>query len=356
MYLNALKMVQGVGAARLYRLVAFFRSSKRAWEANRDELNRCLGQEKVAEAIVCARRSIDPGREWGRIAAEGINVTAPGLADYPQNLANTYAPPPLLFYRGGLQGGDLSVAIVGSRSSSPYGQALANSLAKDLASAGMLVVSGLARGIDAVAHRGALSAGGRTIAVLGSGLDLIYPREHRRLAQQIMDSGAVVTEFPLGSVPLSSNFPVRNRTIAGISLGTLVVEGKEKSGSLITADFALEHGRDVFALPGPVNAANSRGPHKLLKQGAKLVEVAADILEEYVHLLPEQSKTEHVESNYAGECRQLIDLLSLEPMHIDIICRKLAITPDKIAGLLIHLELAGLICQVSSGYYVINIS
>ncbi len=280
-YLNALRMVPGLGSSKLAQLLACFPGAQGVWQARSEELTRVLGPGKLSEALTHSRTVIEPQREWEKLLQAGIKLTTLGSPGYPANLAEIYNPPLILYYRGSLEGLDLSLAIVGSRQATPYGRVTATVLARDLGSAGFVIVSGFARGIDAAAHRGALDAKGRTVAVFGCGLDTIYPREHRSLCEEIVERGAVVSDFPLGVQPLSANFPARNRIISGLSLGTLVVEGQERSGSLITADFALEQGRDVFAIPGPINSEYSRGPHKLLKQGAKLVESAGDILEEY---------------------------------------------------------------------------
>lgn len=354
MYLNALKLVPGIGPAKLARLWQWRPQPYAIWRAGKEELISCLGNDQAVDALIEWRGRIQPEVEWEKLQRAGIRVTTPGSPDYPPNLNNIYNPPLMLYYLGDLEQADLSLAIVGSRTASPYGKAMAQSLARNLAEGGFSIVSGLARGIDGAAHRGALLGGGKTITVLGSGLDVIYPREHKALFEEIQQNGAVVSEFPLGTQPLSMNFPVRNRIIAGISLGTLVVEGKEKSGSLITADYALEQGRDVFAMPGPVNSENSRGPHKLIKQGAKLVESAADVLEEYVHLLPEKPAMTAITTSCPQEYHGLMQVLSLQPTHIDDICRQLGTVPEKIAALLVHLELAGQIKQLNGGYYVIN--
>ncbi len=353
-YLNSLRLVQGLGPAKVSQLINYFHGAKQVWHATEQELTWFLGRGKVLESMLFCKKTVDPAAKWDKLIRTGIKATAPGLADYPANLAAIRHPPSILYYRGDLSGLDLSLAVVGSRLATPYGRAVATSLARELTRGGFMVVSGFARGIDAAAHRGALAGGGRTAAVFGSGLDVIYPREHRALFEEIINSGAVISEFPLGTEPVPANFPARNRIISGICLGTLVVEGKEKSGSLITAEFALEQGRDVFAVPGPVNAQGSRGPHKLLKQGAKLVEEVEDIFEEYAHLVSPPQQVRLAEFTYPFEYKELLEILSLEPMHLNIICQRLKTAPEKIASLLVHLELAGHIRQLSGGYYVKN--
>jgi len=353
-YLNVLRMVPGLGSAKMTQLLNVFPGPKQIWQATEKQLAQFVGFGKTLEALKFCKKTLNPAVEWDKLVRAGIKVTAPGCEEYPVNLGEIHQPPLILYYRGDLSDLELSLAVVGSRKGTPYGRAVAASMARDLAGAGFAVVSGFARGIDAAAHQGAISGKGKTIAVFGCGLDVIYPREHRILCEEICENGAVVSEFPLGTQPLSMNFPARNRIISGVSLGTLVVEGKEKSGSLITADFALEQGRDVFAVPGPVNSEFSRGPHKLLKQGAKLVEEVNDILEEYAHLGSEPIQVKFAEFQYPEEYKGLMQLLNLEPLHIDKICQLLETSPERISGLLLQLELSGQIRQLSGGYFVRN--
>lgn len=353
-YLNALRLVPNLGSAKMTQLLKHFAGPKEIWYASEKELIHCLGTGKVLDALLFCQKIVNLAAEWEKLVKAGIKVTAPGYDDYPSNLVEIHQPPWILYYRGDLSKMDLSLAIVGSRQATPYGRAAAIQMARDLVRAGFVVVSGFARGIDAAAHQGAIAGEGRTAAVFGCGLDVIYPREHRLLYEEVVQNGAVISEFPLGNQPLSLNFPARNRIISGMSLGTLVVEGREKSGSLITAEFALEQGRDVFAIPGPVNSEFSRGPHKLIKQGAKLVEEVNDILEEYSHLISEPLQIRFAEFDYPAEYKNLMDLLSLDPIHLDKICQKLKISPEKMAGLLLQLELSGHIRQLNGGYYVRN--
>jgi DNA processing protein len=237
---------------------------------------RALGAQPT-EALAAARDLLP------RLARDGIQVVCRHEPGYPSLLAQIHDPPPALYFRGDLQAtDDPLVAVVGSRRASPYGLAVARVLARDLAAAGVTVVSGLARGIDAAAHGGALAATrGRAVAVLGSGLDVIYPPEHRRLAAAVMSRGALVSEFPPGTPPLARNFPRRNRVISGLARGTVVVEAAAGSGSLITARLALDQGREVYAVPGPITSGGSLGTHQLLKEGARLTTSAADVVAEF---------------------------------------------------------------------------
>ena len=288
------------------------------------------------------------------------------LADdgYPAWLRAISSPPAALYCDGLVEPGDRqAIAIVGSRQATPYGLRVTETLARELSGAGFTIVSGLARGIDAAAHRAALETGGRTIAVLGCGLDVDYPPEHRRLREEIAANGAVVTEFPAGTPPKPSHFPQRNRIISGLSLGVLVIEAAEDSGSLITARQALEQGREVFAVPGPVDAPLSRGPHGLIKQGAKLVETVDDIIEE---LLPQMElavvpRRRSVLSqatelpNLLPEERLVLDLMGREPLHLDDLTERSHLTAAAIAGILLGLELKGAVHQVpGQRYYRLN--
>jgi DNA processing protein len=248
----------------------------------------------------------------------------------------------------------LAVAIVGSRKPSPYGLLVAEKLAKDLAAVGITVISGMARGIDTAGHKGALAGSGRTVAVLGCGPDVIYPRENKRLMENIAENGAVISEYPLETAPEPWHFPARNRIISGLSLGTVVVEAAEKSGALITADFALEQGRDVMAVPGSIASALSRGPHRLIRQGARLVEGAGDIIDELglekIFPVPEEDSGGKVKMSAEEEA--LYGLLSLEPVHLDDLIERTGLSPQKAMAALMYLEIKGLARQMPGKLYV----
>jgi len=270
---------------------------------------------------------------------------------YPRRLKEIYDPPPLLYVRGELkERDDCALSIVGSRRTSPYGRWITEKMSQEIARQGVTIVSGMARGIDSVAHGGAIAAEGRTLAVLGSGIDVIYPPENRTLYRQIIDHGAVLSEFPMGSPPEGIHFPRRNRIISGLSMGVVVVQAGDESGSLITADYALEQGREVFAIPGNIGADGSRGTNRLIKEGAKLVESSDDILEE---ILPQwtrekeegQSKASSPEQQLSKEETVLCQLLGDSPLHIDRIIRESQLDPGKVSSLLMNLELKGLIIQ-----------
>jgi len=284
-----------------------------------------------------------------------------GDTAYPANLREIHAPPARLYVRGTLAEDDaLAVAIVGSRAATPYGVAVAERLAADLAARGVTVVSGLARGIDSAAHRGALRAGGRTIAVLGSGVDVIYPPENRRLAGDIEASGALVSQFEPGTPPLAGYFPARNRVIAGLSLAVLVVEAAEKSGSLITAGLAAEMGREVLAVPGPLTSPQSVGAHRLIQDGAALIQGWEDVVgqlplfwrDRVRALPPEPSQAGEPARDDDPETEALLTILGEEPLGIDSIIERSGIAVGRASALLVTLEVEGRIRQLDGKRFV----
>lgn len=281
---NALRLTltPGVGPRLWRRLVDRFGSPEAAFQAAPSELRDVEGVgTKVAQAVARAAEQVDVDAELACCREHGVSLRVSGRPDYPDLLQQIYDPPPVLYVRGNLLPQDgLAVAIVGTRHPTAYGLRQAERLAGSLARAGLTIVSGLARGIDAAAHRGALAAGGRTLAVLASGVMNVYPPEHDRLATDVIAQGALLSEAACLAAPVGGMFPQRNRIISGLSLGVLVIEAGDRSGALITARQAMEHGRDVFAVPGRIEDRTSRGCHRLLRDGAKLVETAEDILEE----------------------------------------------------------------------------
>ena len=279
---------------------------------------------------------------------------------YPELLRAIHDPPAVLYCDGSVEPGDRqAVAIVGSRQATPYGLRITETLAGELSALGFTILSGFARGIDAAAHRAALAAGGRTIAVLGCGLDVDYPPGHASLHAEIAGSGAVLTEFAPGTPPRATNFPRRNRIISGLALGVVVVEAAEDSGSLITARLALEQGREVFAVPGPIDVPTSQGPHGLLKQGATLVETVDDIVEELLPQLDRPLQTlktepiaalpEHVELSPSE--RTVLEVMSREPLHLDDLTERSRLTTPAVAAILLGLELKALVKQLPGQRY-----
>ena len=350
----ALARVPGVGPVTYLRLIKGLGHPKAVFEASREELvEKGRVGPSVADAIGRFQGKDEILRELERMDKLGIRMLVQGRPGYPRLLAAIPDPPPVLFVRGEiLPQDDVAVAIVGSRAASQQGLRFTHRLARELAAAGVTIVSGMARGIDSEAHRGALAAGGRTIAVLGSGLNVIYPSENKDLFFKIMRQGAVVSEYGLDVKPDAVHFPARNRIISGLSLGVTIVEAAPQSGSLITARLALEQGREVFAVPGHADSMRSKGTNRLIRQGAKLVECAQDILEE---LAPMVGKVEIVERPEAGlekvelseEEARILSILGEEELQIDELVERSGMNPAKTASILLQLELKGLVMQLS---------
>lgn len=350
-YWLALSLIPGVGSILLKRLLDQFKTPEAIFQAPMNELLNIEGLgERVAKEIRKGPVEKAVEKELYLLKEVGGKIVTLKDSAYPKRLRDIYDPPPLLYVRGELKEEDeFAISIVGSRKTSPYGRGMTERMSQELARHGITIVSGMARGIDSLAHWGALSGGGRTIAVLGCGVDVIYPSENRNLFTKIMDHGAVLSEFPMGSPPEGGHFPKRNRIISGLSIGVLVVQASAESGSLITAGFALEQGREVFAVPGNVGAEGSRGTHQLIKEGAKLVESSEDILEE---ILPQwrreretTQKVEGPERDLTGEERILYERLGETPSHIDVLIRESPFDPGKVSSLLLNLELKGLVSQ-----------
>lgn len=353
-YWLALNKIPAIGAKRFAQLIARFGSARAAWHAPAKEIEESGIGPKAAGIFLKMRRRIDPAAEMDLVAREGVRAIARYHHDYPRRLAGIPDPPPIIMVRGTLAPRDeVAVAIVGTRTASPAGILIAENLAAGLARQGVTIVSGMARGIDTAAHRGALAAGGRTIAVLGSGIDVIYPPENAGLYQAITEGGAVVSEFPLGTAPLQMNFPARNRVISGLSLGVVVVEAAWDSGSLITAGHALEQGREVFAVPGPLDQDGSRGPNRLIKQGAKLIESVQDILEELSlpNLTPAEIPAACEPADLTPEEAKVLDALTHDPRHVDLVVRDTGLASGTVGAALVMLEVKGLARQWTGGLF-----
>jgi len=357
-YWLALNRVRGIGPARFRLLLEGFGSARGAWEAGSTDWQAAGLDSRSVAALEQQRRRIEPEAEVARLVR--LNIGAVRVIDpaYPRLLQEIPLPPPVLYVRGTLAPADeWALAIVGTRRASPYGKQMTERLAGELARQAITVVSGLARGIDTVAHQAALAAGGRTIAVLGCGPDLVYPPENAKLAVRIVEQGAVITEFPPGTQPEAGNFPARNRLISGLSLGVLVTEAPETSGALITTRFAAEQGRDIFAVPGNVTSRGSVGANRLIQDGAKMVLEVGDILSELnLHLAPQQMELlelrEALPEN-ASEARLLALLdASDEPGHIDDLCRASGLPVAEVSGTLVMLELKGQVRLVGPMTYV----
>ncbi len=356
-FLAALQMSSGIGSVQLARLVSFFGTAERAWQADAGNIcnGGCLNQH-VAE-VLCSfiRKNRDLPKQLQETCGKaGISICTITENQYPVLLKQIFNPPQVLFYRGQLQSELCRIAVVGSRHFSAYGQSVAENLSGELASCGVTVVSGAARGIDTAAHRGALREG-RTVAVLGCGVDIAYPAENRGLLAQIAEQGVVLSEYPPGTRPMPGFFPARNRIISGLAKGTLVVEAAEKSGSLITAELALSEGRDVFAVPGSIYSDTSKGCHHLIQQGAKLVTMAEDILEEYGWVPgKEESPCKSGQHVLSPEETAVYQVLSFEkPLSIDEIIYKLqGSNTANIAFILLQMELKGIVREDVSHAYV----
>jgi DNA processing protein len=358
----ALARVKGLGCVSFKKLVAHFGDPTRALAAAPSELAAIEGlQHDAIAGIVGFSQWAEVDSDLERIRSAGIILVRYTDADYPARLRTIADPPPLLYVKGALtHADDKAVAIVGSRSASDYGRRVARDLARGLASFGFTVVSGMARGIDGMAHETALNCRGRTIAVLGSGVERAYPPEHDKLYQRIADQGAVISELPLGTKPMTFNFPARNRLISGLSLGVVVVEATEKSGSLITASLAVDQGREVFAVPGEVGSSRSRGAHRLIRQGAKLVETVDDIIEEIAPQLARPSggagKTEarQLPQNSSAAVQKVFALLQERSMQIDEIIENSGLVSAQVLGILLDLELQGYLRQLPGKVYTVE--
>ena len=345
-----------VATPRQFRLLLeHFPSPRAAWEASLEELRAIPGLERAAVELAARRRELELERELEGIERLGLKIITLADADYPRPLRDLPAPPPVLYLLGDYREQDeLAIAIVGTRRCTPYGRMVAEQLAKGLGELGMTIVSGLALGIDTAAHRGALAAGGRTLAVLGSGFAYIYPQENVRLLREIAASGGVLSEFPLRTQPERWNFPRRNRIISGLARGVVVVEAPERSGALITARLALEQGREVFALPGRITDETSRGTNRLLREGAKLVEDVEDIIEEFPDLralLEERGAQPRERPELSPLEERLLQFLEWEPLHFDEILERSGLSPTELSHGLLQLQLKDLIKEFPGKRY-----
>lgn len=351
-YWVAFHRIPGIGPARFARLVEHFGSLQHAWSAASGELAACGLDPKSVEGIVAARASISPEAEWERVWRLGATVLTWAAPEYPALLREIPAAPPVLYVKGSLAPEDAwAVAVVGTRRASAYGREVVERLCTDLARSGVTVVSGLARGIDTHAHRAALAVGGRTIAVLGSGIDVLYPAENAGLAAEIVEHGALLSELPLGSQPAAENFPLRNRIISGLSLGTVLVEAPMDSGARITCSYALEQNRDVFAVPGNIFSRNAQLPHRLIQEGARLVTCAEDILAELnLTMAPQQQEAARALPATLEEAA-ILNALAGEPQHVDEIGRACGLSAATVSALLTMMELKGLVRHLGGMVY-----
>lgn len=353
-YWVAFNRIRRLGPIRLRQIEARFGDLALAWTASQSDLASVGLDKSTVREIVSGRPEIDPDSEMEALETAGIDVICLRSPEYPARLAEIYDPPSVLYIRGKLEPGDeRSVAVVGTRACSGYGLEMTTRLAGGLAANGVTVVSGLAIGIDAAAHRASLDAGGRTIACVGSGLDQVYPAKHADLARKIAESGALVSEYPPGVKPHARNFPRRNRILSGLTLGTLVVEAGFRSGALLTVTHALEQNREVFAVPGSALSERSRGTNWLIQQGAKLVLDVEDILEELnIAGLGAQLGLSAPTPDPGTVESQLLKMLQTEPVHMDEITRRSGEPSSVVSATLTMLELSGLVRQAGSMMYI----
>jgi DNA processing protein len=369
-YWMALKSIDGIGNAAFGPLLKRFRSPAHVFTAAVNDLSGISGISKESALAIATFKDWDPIlRQMDLLHKMGGDIITWLDERYPPNLLNIYDRPAFLFILGRLPKDMIPVAIVGSRNASAYGRYTADRLSRELALRGITIVSGMARGIDSCAHRGALAVRGNTVAVLGSGLDVIYPLENRKLFEAISQNGAVLSEYPPGTQPIPYHFPARNRIISGISYGVAVVEAGAKSGSLISASLAMEQGRDVFAVPGAIDSAHSRGTNSLIKQGAKLIDSADDILEDVLPQLerrsippmPDQQEifpddfsengTKDIHELIPTPFREILKTMSQNKIHADDIISAVGLPSADVLSMLITLELKGFIEQHPGKYF-----
>lgn len=356
-YWLGFNLVKGIGPAKLRALLDFYGDIASAWHGHAETYSSIGIDSRAISALEEGRDKIDLDGYARRVEDAGLTVLTWESEGYPKYLREIPLPPPVLYVAGRLQEADSwALAIVGTRRLTAYGRQVTRELAAGLARNNLTIVSGLARGIDVIAHETALDVGGRTIAVLGSGVDCIYPPEHRRLAKTIIDEdrGAIISEYALGVKPEAKNFPPRNRIISGLTLGTIVVEAGERSGALITAEFALDQNREVFAVPGNITSRASVGTNRLIQQGAMLVTSASEVLEELnLTMAPQQIAVQQVLPESAEEAA-LLPHLSLQPIHVDELTRASGLPSADVSSTLTLLELKGVVQQVGGMYYVLS--
>jgi len=350
--------VRGIGANMFAQLCKTFGSAQRTLNADFETLAQAFGND-MAQKIANCRQNDAIDKKLESCEKLGIDILVYGAQNYPARLLEIYSPPPLLFVRGTIETqDDRAVAVVGTRRPTHYGIRACETICAELAASGITIISGLASGIDGEAHRAALSAGGRTIAILGSAIDNIYPADHKRLAANIIEHGAIISEYAPGTATHPSNFPHRNRIISALSLGVLVVEAGFKSGALITTQHAAEQGREVFAVPGTLFAESSAGTNKLIKDGAKCITTAQDILDALsipTLTIPQVNEAATKVKTLTGVAKTLFDTLTNEPMHIDTLVREAHVDLPAALTALLVLEFEGIVRQLPGKLFLRNL-
>lgn len=352
-YWVGFNLIKGIGAVRMQGLVAYFGDMETAWNSSPADLAEAGLGAKVIERVLLARQTVSLDKVWEKIESQGIKILTWGDEAYPARLKEIDQPPPVMYIRGEYLPDDLfAVAIVGTRKVTPYGRQVTEEIASFLAANGMTVISGLARGVDAIAHQTALKAGGRTIGILGSGVDKIYPPEHRGLAEQMIARGAIISDYAIGTPPDASNFPPRNRIISGLSLAVVVIEAAETSGALITAEFAAEQGREIFAVPGSILAPQSKGTNRLIQKGAQPLLTPDDLMQALdLTRIGAQKSARKVLPVDETEAR-VLNVLGSEALHVDEIRNQADLPIEKISATLAMMELKGMVRQVGGMNYV----
>jgi DNA processing protein len=355
-FLNALNKINGIGPQKMKMILGFFGAAEHAWKANMGDLMRSGIGENLSQKVIEEREKINPDEEWALLEKENTKIITLGDENYPRLLREIHSPPYILYVKGQLDiFNDPALAVVGSRKYTAYGKQAAENFSRDLARAGLTIVSGLALGIDGFAHRAALEAGGKTIAFLASSLEdaNIGPWTNYELGKLIIENGALVSEYPVGITSNPGNFPARNRLMAGMTLGTLVIEAARDSGSLITVSHALEANREVFAVPGSIYSPQSEGANDLIKAGAKLTASAKDILEELK--IEEIVERELVKKTIPAtpEEEKILKNLSHEPLHIDTISKITKLNTSAISSTLAIMEMKGMVKNIGGQNYIV---
>jgi len=353
-YRVGFSFIPGIGRVRLGQLESHFNNLELAWKASASELKQARLDDAAVKSVVASRSKIDLDEEMEKLSRYGVQALSYKDEGYPSHLKEIYDYPPILYVRGKLEPADeWCLAVVGTRRITAYGRQVTEEIVTDIARNKITIVSGLARGVDSIAHQAALEAGGRTVAVLAGGLDTIYPAENLNLAKRIVENGALISEYPIGTRPRPDHFPRRNRILSGMSLGVLVTEAGEGSGALITADMALEQNRDVLAVPGSILSPASQGTNRLIQQGAKLVQNCQDILEE-LNLRAVAQQMEFKEIVPESETESVIlSKLSHEPVHIDEICIGVGLPVSSVSSTLAMMELKGMVRSAGNMSYIL---